>query len=198
MAFDVIGRRFAGVAAIVLVAVGVSACTTTEGTNAFTDFQTFDDEVLGATAEGLGLIPREEKADPTNPRAPLALPKDDSNLPPPTTDTTSAALPKDSNQVKLDTTGLSQQDIARLKRVRVVDPVTLGGRPLTAEELKQLTSKMQAAKIRADRSIFLPPERYYSTIAGGEDLVCLAATGDLVSVSDPACPPEIRKALLKQ
>lgn len=197
MAFDVIGRRFAGAAAILLVAVGLGACTTTEGTNAFTDFQTFDDEVLGATAQGLGLVPREEKEDLTNPRAPLALPKS-GTLPPPTKETVTAALPKDSSQVKLDTTGLSQADIARLKRVRIVDPVTLGGRPLTADELKQLTSKMQAAKIKAERSIFLPPERYYSTVPGGEDLVCLAANGDLVSVSDPACPPEIRKALLKQ
>jgi hypothetical protein len=198
MAFDVIGRRFAGGAAILLVAVGLGACTTTEGTNAFTDFQTFDDEVLGATAQGLGLVPREEKEEPTNPRAPLVLPKDGAGLPAPTTDTTAAALPVDSDTVKLDTTGLSQADIARLKRVRIVDPVTLGGRPLTAEELRQLTSKMQAAKIKAERSIFLPPERYYSTVADGEDLVCLAPSGDLVSVSDPACPPEIRQALLKQ
>ena len=51
MAFDVTGRRFASVAALLLVAGGLSACTTTEGTNAFTDFATFEREVMTSTAQ---------------------------------------------------------------------------------------------------------------------------------------------------
>ena len=42
------------------------------------------------------------------------------------------------------------------------------------------------------------PEEYFSVTANQQDLVCLAASGELVSVNDPACPPEIRKALLKK
>ena len=72
MAFDLTGRRTASVAAILLVAMGLSACTTTEGTNAFTDIGTFEREVMTSTAQGIGLVPKEEKPDPTNPRGALA------------------------------------------------------------------------------------------------------------------------------
>ena len=41
MAFDLTGRRTVSLAAILLVATGLTACTTTEGTNAFTDIVTF-------------------------------------------------------------------------------------------------------------------------------------------------------------
>ena len=84
MAFDVTGRRLASVAALLLVAGGLSACTTTEGTNAFTDFATFEREVMTSTAQGVGLVPKAEKPDPTNPRGPLVLPKKGTALPAPT------------------------------------------------------------------------------------------------------------------
>ncbi|HEX4298305.1 MAG TPA: hypothetical protein VHZ56_09795 [Devosia sp.] len=199
MAFDLIGRRSAALAAMLLVSVGLSACTTTEGTNAFTSFQTFDSEVMEPTAQGLGLVPAPVKPDPTNPRGPLVLPKDTSVLPPPTTDVADAQLPADSDKAKVDTTGLSAADIARLKAARVVDINTPDGRPLTKEELAKLTAKMKEVELNGKKSIFVPPEEYFEVgSATKQDLVCLAADGDLVAVSDPKCPIEIRKALLKQ
>src|SRR6187402_1953859 len=113
MALDSIGRRSAALAAILLVSVGLSACTTTEGTNAFTDIATFEREVMTSTAQGVGLVPKEEKPDPTNPRGPLVLPKAGSAMPAPTEDTATAMLPVDSATVKVDTTGLSDADLAR-------------------------------------------------------------------------------------
>ena len=198
MAFDLTGRRTASVAAILLVSIGLSACTTTEGTNAFTDIGTFEREVMTSTAQGVGLVPKEEKPEPTNPRGPLVLPKSGQALPAPTEDTAVAMLPEDSDSVKVDSTGLSDADLARAKRTTVVSLQTPDGRPLTATELKALTARMKEFRVSQNRSIYTPPEEYFTVTANQQDLVCLAAGGDLVSVNDPACPPEIRKALLKK
>jgi hypothetical protein len=198
MAFDLTGRRTASVAAILLVSIGLSACTTTEGTNAFTDIGTFEREVMTSTAQGVGLVPKEEKPEPTNPRGPLVLPKSGQALPAPTEDTAVAMLPEDSDSVKVDSTGLSDADLARAKRTKVVSLQTPDGRPLTATELKALTARMKEFRVSQNRSIYTPPEEYFTVTANQQDLVCLAASGDLVSVNDPACPPEIRKALLKK
>jgi hypothetical protein len=198
MAFELTGRRSASLAAIVLVATGLSACTTTEGTNAFTDIATFEREVMTSTAQGVGLVPKSVKPDPTNPRGPLVLPKSGEALPAPTENTAVAMLPEDSAEVKVDMTGLTQADLARAKRTKVVTLSTPDGRPLTAEELRSLTARMKEFRISKQRSIFTPPEEYFSVSANQQDLVCLAANGELVSVNDPACPPEIRKALLKK
>ena len=198
MAFDLTGRRTASVAAILLVSIGLSACTTTEGTNAFTDIGTFEREVMTSTAQGVGLVPKEEKPEPTNPRGPLVLPKSGQALPAPTEDTAVAMLPEDSDSVKVDSTGLSDADLARAKRTKVVSLQTPDGPPLTATELKALTARMKEFRVSQNRSIYTPPEEYFTVTANQQDLVCLAAGGDLVSVNDPACPPEIRKALLKK
>lgn len=184
--------------ALLVVSMGLSACTTTEGTNAFTSVGTFESEVMDKTAQGLGLIPAPVKPDPTNPRGPLVIPKDTQDLPPPTTDTAVAQLPTDDSTPKIDTTGLSQADIDRAKHARVVDVNTPDGRPLTAAELQKLTSKMKAYTLTSKRSIFTPPEQYFALDGGQKDLVCLAKSGDLVPVNDPNCPIEIRNALLKQ
>jgi hypothetical protein len=78
----------AGLLSLALVAgLALSACTTTEGTNAMTDFGTFEREVMTETLVGLGGMPREMKEEPKTPRAPLVLPKDTKSLPAPTTDT---------------------------------------------------------------------------------------------------------------
>jgi hypothetical protein len=189
--------RSAMLGCALLLGVGLSACTTTEGTNALTDPGTFEREVMDTTAVGLGLIPGQVKPDPTGPRAPLVLPRNDKILPPPTTDTEAALLPKDSNKVQINTAGLSTADLQHLKNARVVDLHTIDGRPLTDVEARQLTARMKAARVStAKRSIFLPPETYFTGVDNAENLVCLAASGDLVSVNDPSCPPEIRKALL--
>jgi hypothetical protein len=198
MAFELTGRRTVSVAAILLVAAGLTACTTTEGTNAFTDIATFEREVMTSTAQGVGLVPKEEKPDPTNPRGALVMPKSGQPLPAPTEDTAVAMLPEDSDSVKIDTTGLTDADLARAKRTKVVTVSTPDGRPLTAEELRTLTSRMKEYRISQERSIYTPPEEYFTVTANQQDLVCLAANGDLVSVNDPACPPEIRKVLLKK
>ena len=94
MAFELTGRRTVSVAAILLVAAGLSACTTTEGTNAFTDLATFEREVMTSTAQGVGLVPKEEKPDPTNPRGALVMPKSGQALPAPTEETAVAMLPE--------------------------------------------------------------------------------------------------------
>jgi hypothetical protein len=199
MAFEMTVRRAATLAAMLLIAAGLSACTTTEGTNAFTSAQTFEDEVLNPAAAGIGLIPPPTaKPDPTNPRGPLVMPKADTVVPPPEKDTVTAQLPVDNGQPKVDTTGLSQTELDRLKHVRVVDINTPDGRPLTAAELKQLTGKMKGFTLSSKRSIFTPPEQYFSLTGGQQDFVCLAKNGNLVSVSDPSCPAEIRSALLKK
>jgi hypothetical protein len=197
MAFDLTGRRTASVAAILLVAMGLSACTTTEGTNAFTDIGTFEREVMTSTAQGIGLVPKNEKPDPTNPRGALVMPKSGQPLAAPTEGTAVAMLPEDSSAVKIDATGLSDADLARAKRTKVVSLQTPDGRPLTQAELKALTARMKEFRVSKERSIFTPPEEYFAVTANQQDLVCLAANGELVSVNDPACPPEIRKALLK-
>ncbi len=198
MSFELTGARIAGVGALLLVSLALSACTTTEGTNAFTSAQTFETEVMDSTAQGLGLIPKPVKPDPTNPRGPLVIPKSTAVLPPPETDTVTAQLPEDSAQPKIDTNGLSNADIERIRHVRVVDVNTPDGRPLTAAELQKLTSRMKGFTLNSKRSIFTPPEQYFSLTAGQQDLVCLAKNGDLVPVNDPNCPIEIRNALLKK
>ena len=198
MGFELTGRRTVSVAAILLVAAGLSACTTTEGTNAFTDIATFEREVMTSTAQGIGLVPKEEKPDPTNPRGPLVLPKAGQALPAPTEDTAVAMLPEDSDVVKVDSTGLTEADLARAKRTKVVTLTTPDGRPLTAAELQALTKRMKEYRVSKERSIYTPPEEYFSVTSNQQDLVCLAASGELVSVNDPACPPEIRKALLRK
>ena len=198
MPFELTGARIAATAAILLVATGLSACTTTEGTNAFTSAQTFETEVMDSTAQGLGLIPKPVKPDPTNPRGPLVIPKSTSVLPPPEQDTVTAQLPVDNKQPQIDTNGMSNADVERLRHVRVVDVNTPDGRPLTAAELQKMTARMKAFTLSSKRSIFTPPEQYFSLTAGQQDLVCLAKNGDLVPVNDPSCPLEIRNALLKK
>jgi hypothetical protein len=198
MVFDLTGRRAAALAAMLLVSAGLAACTTTEGTNAFTDVGTFEREVMNTTAAGLGLIPKEEKEEPTNPRGPLVLPKQGAAVTAPTEDTTTALLPADSDKVEVDMTGLTEDDLKRLKHVRVVDVNTPDGRPLTQAELAKLTAKMKGYRLNEKRSIFVPPEQYFELSGNKEDLVCLAPNGELVPVNDPTCPLEIRKALLKQ
>lgn len=198
MSFELTGARIAAFAAIVLVAAGLSACTTTEGTNAFTSAQTFETEVMDSTAQGLGLIPKKVKPDPTNPRGPLVIPRSTSVLPPPEEDTVTAQLPADNSQPQIDTNGMSSADIERLRHVRVVDVNTPDGRPLTAAELQKMTARMKGFTLNSKRSIFTPPEQYFSLSAGQQDLVCLAKNGDLVPVNDPSCPIEIRNALLKK
>lgn len=182
-------------AALLLMSLAVSACVTAEGTNAMTDFGTFEREVMTSTLQGLGVVERQKKEEVSTRRAPLVLPKDTASLPPPATDTTAALLPADSSNVQIDTSGLSEADLKRLRNARVVDLRTLAGRPLTDVEARQLTARMTAAQLKSGpRPLYLPPEEYF-TVVGGKDLVCLAKNGDLVPLSDKSCPEEIRKAL---
>jgi len=182
-----------------LAAVSLSACTTVEGTNAMTDFGTFEREVMNTTARGIGLIPGEApKEDLTQARAPLVLPKDQANLPPPTTEVAAAQLPENSDQVRIDTSNLSEADIQRLRNARVVDLRSLSGRPLTESEARALTARMTAAgmnvSVGGERPLYLPPDEYFTRV-GDADLVCRAPNGDLVPLSDARCPEDVRKAL---
>lgn len=184
-----------------VLSVGLSACTTTEGTNALTDIGTFEREVAVETLKGMGMMDRELKDENVTPRGPLVMPKSAAVLPAPADPKATRSadlLPKDSSQVQIDTRNLSDADLSRLRNARVVDLRTIDGRPLTEAEARQLTARMKAAKMQGGpRPLYLPPEEYFTTVKG-QDTVCLAANGDLVPVTDKACPPQIRKALLAQ
>ncbi len=106
----------AGMMAVALLAtLALGACTTVEGTNALTDFGTFERDVMNTTARGIGLIPGEApKADLTQARAPLALPRSGNELPVPANQSAAAQLPADSNTVKIDTSSLSEADLAKI------------------------------------------------------------------------------------
>ena len=190
-----------GLAALALTAslMTLSACTTVEGTNAMTDIATFEREVMTETLKGVGMIPREEKPELATRRAPLVLPKDDTALPPPTEDVAVAALPEDSGTVQIDTTGLTPEELRLLRNARVVDLRSVSGRPLTETEARQLTAQMVRAKnYTGPRSLVIPPDEYFTVTPQGNALVCLAGNGELVPVTDPNCPPEIRRALQNQ
>lgn len=186
------------VAAGLLLALAVSACTTVEGTNALTDPVTFEREVMTSTLQGLALVPQDEKPENVERRGPLVMPKGGSVGPAPQPETQVAALPKDSDTVQIDTTNLSEADLARLRNARVVDLRSLSGRPLTEAEAKQLTARMNAANIanraNAKKPLYFPPDEYFVTV-GGRDLICRTSTGDLVRLDDPKCPDAVRKAL---
>lgn len=175
--------------------LGLSACTTTEGTNAMTDFSTFEREVMTSSLQGLGIIGKEEKEETGQRRAPLALPKDPDALPLPQEKVEVAALPEDSDSVQIDTTGLTEEDLKRLRNARVVDLRTLSGRPLTEEETRQLTARMTAASLKSTpRPLYLPPEEYFTHVEG-QDLVCMTKGGELVPLQHPDCPYEIKEAI---
>lgn len=185
----------------IVLGLGLAACTTTEGTNALTDVGTFEREVMSETLRGMGMLEREEKPELESRRGPLVLPKGGVPLPDPKDaedDKVADLLPKDSSTVQIDTTGLSEDDMKRLRNARVVDLRTLDGRPLTEEESRKLTARMTAAKLKGGaRPLYLPPEQYFTTVKG-QDMVCLAPNGELVPLTDKSCPPEIRKALAAQ
>ena len=193
----------AGLAAFGLLAtLALGACTTVEGTNALTDVGTFEREVMNSTARGIGLIPGEApKEDLTAARAPLVLPRNASALPAPTTQVAAASLPADSDTVRIDTTGLSPADIETMRRARVVDMRTTSGRPLTEEEARQLTAQMQRNNMPVtasnERPLYLPPAEYFTQV-GDAQLVCRTPAGELVSLQDPRCPEEIRRAMRSQ
>lgn len=182
-----------------LLAVALAACTTVEGTNALTDPGTFEREVMSSTARGFGLIPGEApKEEPTQARAPLVLPRNAENLPAPTTAVAVAQLPANSDAVRIDASGLSEADLARLRNAKVVDLRSMSGRPLTEAEARALTARMQAANmavgVNGKRPLYLPPDEYFTRV-GNADMVCRNPAGQIVSLSDPSCPEEIRRAL---
>lgn len=193
------GATRIGLASLGLVlAIALSACTTIEGTNALTDAGTFEREVMSSTARGFGLIPGEApKADITQARAPLVLPKGNS-LPTPAPETALAQLPANSDTVRIDTANLSEADITRLRNAKVVDMRSLAGRPLTEAEARALTARMQAANVaitvNGKRPLYLPPEEYFTRV-GDANLVCAIGNGQVVSLNDPKCPESVRKAL---
>lgn len=176
-------------------ALTLSACTTVEGTNALTDAATFEREVLRSTLQGVGMVPKEERQRISAERGPLVEPTSGSTPPPPQQST--AQIPQDSSSVVLDTQGLTTADLEALRTGRVIDSSSVAGRPLTDAEARQLAARMQAYR-RAQglerRNIYLPPEEYFQRV-GGQDLICLASNGDLVTVDDPRCPADVRAAL---
>ncbi len=197
------GLARVGVASLgIVLAIGLGACTTVEGTNAMTDIGTFEREVLKPTAAGVGLIPGAvEKEEPTTARAPLVLPASGQALPQPTTQVAAAQLPANSDTVQIDTSGLTEADLQRLRNAKVVDLRSLSGRPLTEAEAKMLTARMQAANMtvtaNTSRPLYLPPDEYFTRV-GDAELVCRTPNGELVSVNDQRCPEDVRKALQSQ
>ncbi len=197
----ILKRGLAGFLKVVFIGsalIALSACVTSEGTNALVDFATFEREVATETLKGVGIIDRESKETIKTPRAPLALPRDTANLPQPKS-ASADLLPVDSDKVQIDASGLTQEDIIRLRDARVVDLRTLSGRPLTEAESNKLIARMKAARVEmsqnVERPLYLPADEYF-TVVGDVNLICLAENGDLVPLEDPRCPPAIRKALL--
>ncbi|HEY8577928.1 MAG TPA: hypothetical protein VIL88_16500 [Devosia sp.] len=188
------------VVAGVAIALTLSACTTAEGTNAMTDFRTFEREVMTSTARGVGLVPGETpKEDLTTARAPLVLPASGQALPAPTKATAVAQLPANSDTVRIDTANLSEADLTRLRNAKVVDLRSLGGRPLTEQEARSLTARMQAnnrdvSVTNGNRPLYMPPDEYFTRV-GDADLVCSIGNGQVVSLNDQRCPEELRKAI---
>lgn len=186
-----------------LLAVALSACTTVEGTNALTDFGTFEREVMMTTARGVGLVPGETpKEDLTTARAPLVLPASGQAAPAPAPKATVAQLPTDSDSVQIDTTNLTEADMTRLRNAKVVDLRSVAGRPLTEQETRTLVARMQAANLdvsttNGKRPLYLPPEEYFTRV-GDAELVCAVGNGELVSINDPKCPESVRKAIRAQ
>lgn len=183
--------------ALLLLAPALAACTTAEGTNALVDPATFEREVMISTLQGVALVPQDDKKPDPTPRAPLVLPKQVAQLPPPTKGA-SAALPVDSANPQINTAGLSAADLERLRNARVVDLRSVSGRPLTDAERRQLTARMQAANMQVsangNRPLTLPPESYFSDYKG-RDTVCRADDGTLVALTDKRCPAKIRDAM---
>ncbi len=179
--------------AALLLAGGLAGCTTVEGTNAMTDPGTFEREVMTSTLQGLGAVPQETKEPLVTKRGPLVMPKNTASLPRPAT-VQPDAIPTDSASVQIDASGLTDDDLRRLRNARVVDLRSLSGRPLTDVEAKQLTAKFQGAQVNAKRPLTLPPDEYF-TVVNGQDMVCMADNGDLVPLSDKRCPPAVRQAL---
>jgi len=193
-------KPLAALSLLLLVMPTLSACVTAEGTNAFATPATFEREVMTSTLQGLDVLPQDEKKPDTQRRAPLVLPKDTAQLPAPGKDAAVASLPADSDNPTINTAGLTQADLDHLRNARVVDLNSLAGRPLTDEERKQLTARLQAANVSVstsgNRPLTLPPVSYFSSYKG-KDAICLAKDGTLVSLSDPKCPDEIKKAMRK-
>jgi len=186
------------VSAVLLLGAALSACTTVEGTNAMTDVGTFEREVMTSTLQGLSMVPKSTKSETLEARGPLVLPKAGSGAPLPQTESKVAMLPVDSSKVQIDTSNISEADMQRLRNARVVDLRSLSGRPLTDAEAKQLTARMNAANMATSgntkKPLYIPPDEYFTTV-GGRDLICATASGELVQLNDPRCPPAIRKAL---
>jgi hypothetical protein len=191
---------FAG--ATILLAASLAACTTIEGTNALSDVGTFEREVGKETLKGLGIIPRESKEPIETPRSLLVLPKEGVEISPPAESPDYAMLPEDADKPKIDSTGLSEEELKRIRKIIVFDGRADSGRKLTNAEIAQLTRNIEAGRLRlvlnAEAPLWVPDDRYFTTGVGGQDAVCLTADGDLVPLDDPACPPEIREQFLKQ
>ena len=162
---------------------------------------TFEREVMTSTLQGLDLVPQGRPRSPTTrPRGPLVMPKADgaaAAADQATTDT--AMLPADSNNPQIDTAGLSEADIdSACATPASSTSARSSGRPLTDAERKQLTARMQAANMQVsadgNRPLTLPPV-YYFTDYKGKARGLPGRGRHLVSVNDPKCPDEIRKAL---
>lgn len=191
--------RMGKIATSLVLALALAACTTVEGTNALTDVGTFEREVMSSTARGVGLIPGEApKEDLTKPRAPLVLPASGQALPAPSRQAAATQLPVNSDTVQIDTAGLSQADIQRLRNAKVVDLRSVSGRPLTDAEARALTARMQRANmavtVNTDRPLYLPPEEYFTRV-GSADMVCAVGNGEIVAINDPKCPESVRRAI---
>ncbi len=169
----------------------LAACTTVEGTNAFVDPVTFEREVMRPTLQGVGLVPAEEKAPLTGERSPLVMPSSGTTAPPPTQ--SSASIPEDSDDVVVDTASLTTADLQALRTGTVVSSAAPSGRPLTEAEARELAAR-SAVLSGSQRNIYLPPAEYFQTV-NGQQMICQAANGQLVAITDPSCPADVRAAL---
>jgi len=191
-------KPLAALSLILMVPV-LSACTTSEGTNALVDPGTFEREVMDTTLQGLDILPPPAAKDDKERRGPLVMPKQVAQLPAPTKGSAAAALPVDSDNPRINTAGLTDADLQHLRNARVIDLQALDGRPLTDTERKQLTARLAAANVSqapGTRALTLPPVSYFADYKG-KDAVCKAADGTLVPFRDSRCPEQIRRVMVK-
>lgn len=194
-------RLAAAVLALSGAMAGLSACTTVEGSNALVNFDTFEREVMSETLKGVGIIPREDPKEALNaPRGPLVEPPNSESLPAPT-ESMASMLPEDSDNPLLDPTGLTDEEVRLIRGARVLDEDFGSGRALTpreatiiAERLRLRRELLNASRGQDDYPLEMPPLHVFTTV-GDREFICLAESGELVALDDPACPPAVREAL---
>ena len=149
-----------------LLGLGLSACTTTEGTNALSDIGTFEREVLTETMKGMGVHGARGEGGAPSAAARWFCPRPARCLRRTEASRRRAAAQDFDQRSDRHLQPLGGRPAAPAQRPgrRPAHPL---GPPLTDVEAKQLTARMTAAKLNGGpRPLYLPPEEYFTTVKG--------------------------------